>query len=91
MVCFFVRRDRRGQGLGLQLLCAAVEYAAGQGAQIVEGYPVEPGQSYQFMGSPSIFKAAGFHEVARAKNDRSIVRKIIRKATLHGLNPKGSG
>ncbi len=81
VVCFFVRRDMRGQGLALQLLTAAVEYAAEQGAHIVEGYPVEPGQSYQFMGSPTLFKAAGFHEVARTENDRSIVRKMIRKAT----------
>ena len=81
VVCFFVRRDRRGRGLALHLLQAAVEYAAEQGAQIVEGYPVEAGQSYQFMGSPAIFKAAGFREVARAANDRPIVRRIIRKVS----------
>lgn len=81
VVCFFVRRGMRGQGLALQLLRAAVEYAAEQGARIVEGYPVKPGQSYQFMGSPAIFKAAGFREVTRAENDRPIVRKISRKAT----------
>jgi GNAT superfamily N-acetyltransferase len=80
VVCFFVRRDRRGQGLASKLLQAAVEYAASQGAHLVEGYPVEPEQSYQFMGSPSIFKVAGFHEVARAENDRSIMRKVMRKA-----------
>ncbi len=80
VVCFFVSRKMRGQGLALQLLQAAVEYAASQGAHIVEGYPVEPGQSYQFMGSPSLFKAAGFREVARAANDRPIVRRILRKA-----------
>ena len=79
VVCFFVRRDLRGQGLALQLLRAAVVYAAAQGARIVEGYPVEPGQSYQFMGSPAIFKAAGFREVARSENDRSIVRRILRR------------
>jgi GNAT superfamily N-acetyltransferase len=81
VVCFFVRRDMRGQGLALQLLQAAVEYAASQGARIVEGYPIETGQSYQFMGSPAIFKAAGFREVARAENDRPIVRRILRKAS----------
>jgi GNAT superfamily N-acetyltransferase len=82
VVCFFVKRQMRGQGLALQLLRAAVEYAASQGAHIVEGYPVEPGQSYQFMGSPAIFKAAGFREVAHAENDRSIVRRRIRKANI---------
>jgi hypothetical protein len=77
VVCFFIRRDLRGQGLALKLLWAAVAHAAEQGAQIVEGYPVEPGQSYQFMGSPSIFKAAGFREVAQAGSDRPIVRLIV--------------
>jgi len=77
VVCFFVSRSLRGQGLALKLLQAAVKYAAEQGAQIVEGYPVEPGQSYQFMGSPSIFKATGFYEVTRAANDRPIVRFVI--------------
>jgi GNAT superfamily N-acetyltransferase len=77
VVCFFVSRNLRGQGLALQLLRAAVAHAAAQGAQIIEGYPVEPGQSYQFMGSPSIFKAAGFVAVARAANDRLIVRLIL--------------
>ena len=77
VVCFYVSRTLRGQGLALKLLQAAVTYAAGQGAKIVEGYPVEPGQSYQFMGSPAIFTAAGFREVARATNDRPIVRFII--------------
>jgi GNAT superfamily N-acetyltransferase len=77
VVCFFVSRSLRGQGLALKLVQAAVRYAAEQGAKIIEGYPVEPGQSYQFMGSPSIFKAAGFREVARAANNRPIVRLII--------------
>ena len=79
VVCFFVSRDMRGKGLALQLLQAAVDYAASQGAHIVEGYPVEAGRSYQFMGSPAVFKAAGFREVTRAKNDRSIVRRMLRK------------
>lgn len=81
VVCFFVSRPLRGQRLAFQLLQAAIDYAAAQGAHIVEGYPVEPGQSYQFMGSPAIFKAAGFREVARAANDRPIVRLILEETS----------
>ena len=51
-------------GVSLHLLRAAVDYARSQGAHIIEGYPVEPDQSYRFMGAPSIFEQAGFHEAA---------------------------
>ncbi len=51
-------------------------YALAQGAMIIEGYPVEPDQSYRFMGSPVVFEQAGFREVAIAKNGRRIVRFI---------------
>jgi hypothetical protein len=69
----------RGHGLSLKLLQAAVTYAISQGAAIIEGYPVEPDQSYRFMGSPSTFDQAGFREVAIAKNGRRIVRFVVDK------------
>jgi hypothetical protein len=53
---------------------AAVTYAIAEGATIIEGYPVEPDQSYRFMGSPALFIQVGFREVGRAKNGRPIVR-----------------
>jgi len=74
VVCFFVKRSMQGQGVSLHLLRAAVEYACSQGARIIEGYPVEPDQSYRFMGAPSIFEQAGFHEAATAKNGRRVMR-----------------
>lgn len=74
VVCFFVDPEQRGQGLSLKLLQAAIAYALTQGAQIIEGYPVEFGRSYQFMGSPSIFEKAGFEVAALAKNGRLIMR-----------------
>jgi hypothetical protein len=74
-VCFFVRRDLRGRGWRCNS-AAAVSMRRKK----CRRDPVEPGQSYQFMGSPAIFKAAGFREVARAENDRSIVRRILRQA-----------
>lgn len=74
VVCFFVDRNFRGQGLATKLLRAAVDYALSQGATIVEGYPVEPRQSYRFMGAPGIFEEVGFREAAIARNGRRIVR-----------------
>jgi GNAT superfamily N-acetyltransferase len=79
VVCFFIDPDQRGQGLPVKLLQAAVTYAISQGATIIEGYPVELDQSYRFMGSPSVFEQAGFHEVAKAKNGRPIVRFVVSK------------
>jgi GNAT superfamily N-acetyltransferase len=77
VVCFFVKRSERGQGLAVSLLRAAVEYAASQGARVVEGYPVESGQSYRFMGSPAVFEQAGFRVAAVADNGRRIVRYSV--------------
>lgn len=74
VVCFFIDPAWRGKNLSAQLLRQAVEYAIGQGAAVIEGYPVEPGQSYQFMGSPSMFEQAGFQQAGTAKNGRRIVR-----------------
>jgi GNAT superfamily N-acetyltransferase len=74
VACFFVDRAFRGQRVTAKLLKAAVAYAGVQGAKVVEGYPVEPGKSYQFMGAPSLFAEVGFVEAGEASNGRKIVR-----------------
>ncbi len=79
VVCFFVAPEMRGTGLSVQLLEAAVKYAISEGAPIVEGYPVEPDQSYRFMGSPSMFEQAGFKHAGTARNGRKIVRLIAKE------------
>jgi GNAT superfamily N-acetyltransferase len=75
VVCFFVDRYERGQGLTLGLLRAAVTYAISQGAEIVEGYPVETGaRLYTYMGSVATFQDAGFLAVVRPTEGRPIMR-----------------
>jgi hypothetical protein len=56
IVCFFVPRRHRGDGLVRQLITGAVEHAKKHGATIVEAYPVdEDAPSYRFMGFTSVF------------------------------------
>jgi GNAT superfamily N-acetyltransferase len=82
VVCFFVSRKHRRQGLTVALLKAAVEYARSRGARIVEGYPVDPreGKSpdvFVYTGLVSAFTQAGFTEVLRRSETRPIVRYTI--------------
>ena len=82
IVCFFMAKDYRHQGLSAIMLQAAVEYASQHGARIVEGYPIEPKKDrtpdiYAFTGMTSTFKKLGFQEVARRSGSRPIMRYFI--------------
>ncbi|NPV76148.1 MAG: GNAT family N-acetyltransferase [Anaerolineae bacterium] len=82
VVCFFVHRRFRRQGLTVKMLQEAVRYAAGQGASIVEGYPVVPrsrntGAVFIYTGVYTAFQKAGFIEVARRSETRPIMRFYI--------------
>ena len=83
IVCFFVAKPFRKKGLTVQLLKAAVEYAKGQGASIVEGYPVEPKKEktadvFAYTGLASAFRKAGFEEIARRSETRPFMRYFIK-------------
>jgi len=77
--CLFVKKAYRRQGLSIKMLQAAARFAAKQGAEIVEGYPVEPTMRrtpdpFVWTGLPSAFRAAGFEEVLRRSKTRPIMR-----------------
>ncbi|MBW7885371.1 MAG: GNAT family N-acetyltransferase [Caldilineaceae bacterium] len=75
VVCFFVDRRFRRQGVTTRLLKAAVSYAQSQGAAIVEGYPVESdARLYTYMGSPEAFLRAGFRDVTPPGQARLVMR-----------------
>jgi GNAT superfamily N-acetyltransferase len=80
--CLFVRKQDRRKGISTQLLRAAVDFAATQGARVVEGYPVEPAAEklpdpFLWHGTLSAFIAAGFKEVVRRSRSRPVMRFMI--------------
>ena len=78
LVCFYVTREHRGQGMTARLLNAAVAHARQRGATVVEAYPVDPDSpSYRFMGFVSVFEQAGFVEVGRAGIRRHVMRLTL--------------
>jgi len=86
ITCFVVRLDERRQGLTRALLDAAVAYAAENGAEVVEGYPVERhvgadgrpiGAPFRYMGDSSIYRQAGFRDVAAPGRVRRFMRLRI--------------
>jgi GNAT superfamily N-acetyltransferase len=76
--CFFVPRDNRGRGIAGGLLKAAVEFAFDADATYVAGHPIDaedhgPGAAALYVGTLSMFLAAGFTEVGR-RGTRPVVR-----------------
>jgi GNAT superfamily N-acetyltransferase len=86
VTCFYIARHFRGRGLMPELLTAAVNRAARQGARIVEAYPVEPGEkspsSAIYTGLVPVFQRAGFVEVCRRSKRQPIMRKTVGGAAL---------
>jgi GNAT superfamily N-acetyltransferase len=85
VVCIFVKREYRRQGVAGKLLDAAVAYAREHGAAVVEGYPVADADQGRRSGLSSgtigLFTHAGFtrHEApSQALSGRRVVmRRVI--------------
>jgi len=78
LVCFFVPRRLRGRSIVRRLIAAATDYARGNGATVVEAYPVDPdAPSYRFMGFVPIFSEAGFAEIGLAGWRRHVMRLAL--------------
>ena len=80
VTCFVTRVGFRRRGVSRTLARAAVDFARERGARAVEGYPIvaRPGQQFAwgelYVGSASIFTAAGFREVSRPTPRRAVMR-----------------
>ena len=80
VTCFVVRKGFRKQGISRALAAATADFARTRGARAIEGYPMitEPGKEViwgqLYVGSVSIFEAAGFREVSRPTPRRAVMR-----------------
>ena len=82
VVCFFIKKKFRSQGVSTQLLKAAINYVREVGGTIVEGYAIEPKKDsipdvFAYNGPVKVFQNAGFKEVARRSETRPIMRYHI--------------
>ena len=82
IVCTYVAKAYRGQGVQHRLLQAAIDWAREQGVRLLEAYPVDkPERShddFMFFGSRSLYERAGFTEVVRRSPTRVVMRRKLR-------------
>lgn len=81
--CFYIRTGHRGQSLMRRLLDGAVAFAKKGGAAVVEACPIETDRKLiwgeGFVGIASVFRDAGFEEVARRSPTRPLMRIELRR------------
>ena len=82
IVCFFVAKAYRREGITGVLIQGAIKYARDQSAKIIEAYPLRteivkylPYERY--MGSEATFERAGFKVVARRSDRRQVMRYFL--------------
>lgn len=88
IVCLVVRSAFRRKGVARALVAGAVEYAASQGAQAVEAYPIETdgarvSSAFAFTGTTRLFGGLGFVQCAVTRGrsggrPRVIMRRFLR-------------
>ena len=82
VVCFYTALDARNTGVSAAMLRHAARFAQENGATLLEAYPVDGSDRARddamWFGAKRMYDAAGFHEVARRKARRPIVRKALR-------------
>ena len=94
IACLFVSPAHRRRGISVALIEGAARFAAGHGATLVEGYPVEPkGREmpavFAWTGTAAAFQAAGFREVARGSPGRPIMRLQFARRERAGEGGRG--
>jgi len=83
IVCFYVGKEYRKEGMMVALIRGAIDYVRSKGGKVVEAYPTLPKKDVRmppvssFMGLPSVFEKVGFVEVARPSDSKVVLRYTI--------------
>lgn len=82
IVCFVTAPDWRRRGVARALLDGALENFAARGISVVDAFPWNVGAddtnaTDHYHGSPALFAAAGFIEIARHET-MTVVRRELR-------------
>jgi GNAT superfamily N-acetyltransferase len=82
LVCLFVAKEYRNQGITSSAIQSAIDYVRAQGGRIIEAYPTLPKDERlppvsSFMGLPTMFEKEGFVEVARPSKRKVVMRYTI--------------
>ncbi|TKJ40090.1 GNAT family N-acetyltransferase [candidate division LCP-89 bacterium B3_LCP] len=84
VVCFFIAKGHRRQGVSKALLEAAVKHSRTKGADTIEGYPLprkkeRTPDAFAWTGMEPIFEEAGFEvAIRRGKTGRGVWRLKLR-------------
>jgi len=82
ITCFFIDRERRGEGIAHVALRSALEEIARLGGGSVEAYPEEVrgrkiSRSFLCSGTLGMFERAGFERVRKIAMHRWVVRRTV--------------
>ena len=85
--CFRVRPGHRKKGVMHALADGAVEFARGQGAPAIEGYPVDNGDArvdltMAYVGTRRLFEQAGFEKAADTTSVLSGFPRVLMRKEL---------
>ena len=83
VICFVVPAPERGQGIARALLDGAITFARKQKVKALEAYPIdkttESTPMSMWFGAASMFRRAGFVEIARRKPTRPVMRLALKR------------
>lgn len=86
--CLRTKGRRRRRGIGQQLLAGAIAFARENGAEVVEGYPLDTDEKidsiYTYPGLRSMFEKAGFAEVAAVRGQLGGAPRVVMRLETGG-------